>query len=184
MAVRLYEEIELKIESKKGMEVYPLRVKLELSKEDKKKIKAFKKTKESEYKDLNQASKDTKKIARQVSRLTEDLEDVEYSIEVCKDEKKMQELRASRHEMRVQLRKLEDREEKLSKEFDTSRYQESYEQIATDVAKKTFELNVVEDEKSGSLKRAMQKHGITYMVIVSELSRLIGEAKEKKSKRS
>lgn len=184
MAVKLYEKIDLKIEKKEKTSVYPITVKLELSLADKESIKLFKEEEEKKYIELKDASKKTVELNKKISRLVEDIEDIDYEIEDCEDSSENRSLRLERRDMRKILRALEDKKENIAKEFDATAYQESYEQIATSVAKKSFALNVEKDEKSEALEKAMVEQGVSYVLVVAELSRLIGEAKEKKKRRS
>ncbi|RLC87224.1 MAG: hypothetical protein DRI37_06370 [Chloroflexi bacterium] len=183
--VELYEKLDFKIKTKDKTSVFPIVVKLELDEEDKKSYEAFSKEQEEKDKEIKASSKTSVEISKKIQRLIEDLSDLTFELsdeDLKKKEKKK--LIGQRRTARRELRALEDEQETISKMYSKKEYKETAEAIIEEVAKKAFELNVESDEKSQALVHAIEEHGLKYSVVVTELNRLIMDAKKKKKRRS
>ncbi len=188
MAIELYEKIDLAIKTEEKKSVYHITVKLEPSPEDKEALERFKEEIEAEYKEIMEAADRSKLLSKKITRLEEDIEDITEEIEEIEVEDDLaaerKALRAQRRRLRCELRETEDELLSLEERFDLAAYTDAKNKIVEDVARKSFDINVVEDEKKEALESAIARYGIKYSVIVREIGRLIEEAKKKKKKRS
>lgn len=187
MAITLHERIEIKIQTEEKTSVYPLVVKLELSAEDKAALETFRAEIEEKYKEITDAAERSSKLARTIARVKEDIEDITEEIAEAgneEDKKRYKKLRKTRRELRRRLREAEDALATLEERYDLSAYTDAKTRIVEDIAKKSFEINVVDDERKAALEKAIDRLGIKYAVVTEEIGRLIEEAKRKKKKRS
>jgi len=187
MAVELYEKIDFKIKTEEKTSVYPILVKLELTPEDDARFEAFKTDMEQENKSIHDAAKETVALQREISRLREDIEDIEDEIADLfgeDDSKKRKKLKKQRREARRILRSAEDDLAKIEKEYDIGAYTRMKDDLVEAVARESFSIRIMDNEQRAALEKAIKHYGIKFSTITSEVGRLIGEAKKKKNKRS
>ena len=188
MAIELYEKIDLAIKREDKTSVYPITVKLEPSPDDKEELERFKEEIEAEYKEIMDAADRSKDISKNIARLKEDIEDISEEIEEMEGDDDLaaerKKLRAKRRHLREDLREHEDELQRIDEAFDLSSYTEAKNKIVEDVARKSFDINVLANDKREALEKAIESYGIKYAVVVGEIGRLIKEAERKKKKRS
>lgn len=185
MAIELVEKIDLKIKTQAKTSVFPLMVHLNLSLEDEAVFKQFEKEQEEKNKDMQEATEKGQSLAKQIGRLGEDIEDLNDELnDGTLDASEKRTLQKERKKLRRKLRKLEDALEAHNKAHDITQYKKAINDLLEDIAKKSFELNVQQDEKRDALVAAMERLNMKYSVVTSEIGRLIQEAKKKKKRRS
>jgi len=184
MAIELTEKIDIKIKLKDTVSVYNVLAYLVLSPEKEQAFEAFKSEQEEKNAAMEKAIEVGKQLSKQVVRLGEDIDDLNDEIEDAEDKVLKRELQSKRKKLRKAYRKAEDALEAHNAEHDITSYQKSMTDLMEAVAKESFDLNIEDDEKKEALVKAMETHNIKYSMLVSEISKLITEAKKKKKKRS
>lgn len=180
MAIELIKKIEVAIQTQDKKSVFPLTVRLDRTAEDNKALEAFKAEKEEQHKEKFVVIDEAQKLQKSALRLSEDIEDLNIQISMEKDSEILAELVSSRVKARQALRVKEDRLSTLESETSLVDMAKSEKELYQDVAKKSFELFIVKDDKSEAFVNFIEKNNISYQLAVEEIQFLIAGVKKKK----
>jgi len=180
MAIEIDEHIDLKIRSGKEMLTFTLLVMLELSNEKEEAFKTFKSELEEKYAAVKKSADTVSALKKKMRRAQEDVEDLVTELEEDLGKKERAKLLKQKRKAREVLRNIEDTLEAENKTYDAKAYEEAGVALLEGIAQKSFDLHVEDDANAAALRKTIAEKHIKYSVVVTELNRVMTEAKKKK----
>lgn len=173
-------KVDFKIDTGDKVSVYPVRAIFNLHIPEDHEINKLQKEKEEEHRGLLDAGKRRNEINKELSRIGEDLADLNDELEAEEDKEQRKKLLSEKKPLKNSLRRLQDEKAEINEKYPYAEFLKASQAIEELAAKSLFLATVEPSKERDALCEALEKYNFKYSTAFVELGRLIKAAQKKK----